>query len=204
MANFASTGNAIKGAAALIALFPGVAMMLDLVDIPPTVAQLVTIISFSVGIIVLLGVFLLRDRIVAMTNDRAAIIGVVAVLIGAASLTGYFLFAGTHAVAIPVEGTDRVDHYVIPYSPSPGLQAKVDIFDGDWDEALRMSPAAESMKIEMRENQGSSVIIMVLLLVLSQVFLIAPVVAAAWKLVGAPAMDAAQEQADPPPGPAVP
>jgi hypothetical protein len=186
---FATTGNVIKGAAALIALFPGIAVIFDLVDIPPTVIQLVRIISFSVGIIVLLAVFLLRDRIVAMSNERAAILGVVAVLIGAASLTGYYQFASRHTVIIPVEGTDRVDRYVIPLNPTPEIRTPVEIFGGDYDEALRMSPEAETLKIRMRDQQGSSVVIMVLLLVLSQVFLVAPVVAAAWKLVGAPVMD---------------
>lgn len=195
---FATTGNAIKGAAALIALFPGVAIIFGLVDVPPTLIDLVKVISFSVGIIVLLAVFLLRATIVAMSNVRAAIFGVIAVLIGAASLTSYYQFANAHTVVIPVEGTSEVTRHIIPLNPTRDIQDRVEIFGGDYDEALRMSPEAETLKLKMREQSGSSIIIMILLLVLSQVFLIAPVVAAAWKLVGAPAMDAAGDGPAPP------
>ncbi len=200
-AGLATTGNVIKGAAALIALFPGIAVIFGLVDIPPTLVDLVKVISFSVGVIVLLAVFLLRERIVATSNVRAAVIGVIAVLIGAASLTSYYQFANRHTVVIPVEGTNQVTRYIIPLNPSRDILDLVDIFGGDYDEALRMSPEAETLKLRMRDESGSSIVIIIMLLVLSQVFLIAPVVAAAWKLVGAPAVDAVAQGPPPPPPP---
>ena len=206
--NFESTGNVIKSAAALIALFPGLAIIFGLVDIPPTLADLVKVISFSVSVIVLIAVFLLRDRIVAMSNERAAIIGVIAVLIGAASLTFYYRFADKHTVVIPIPSTQEVERHIIPLNPSREILDRVAIYSGDYDETLRMHPDAELLKDEMKDQAGSAVIIMILLLVLSQLFLIAPVVAAAWKLVGAPALGedgaAARPAAPAPPAPPKP
>jgi hypothetical protein len=183
---FEKAGNVIKGMAALVALFPGAAIIFGLVDIPPTLIDLVKVISFSVSLIVLIAVFLLRARIVAMSNDRAAIIAVVAVLIGAASLTFYYQFANAHTVNIGTE--DDPDRHIVPLNPSAEIHAQVDLFGGDYGEALRMGPEPETLKLLMRRESATSVIVMIVLLVLSQVFLIAPVVGAAWKLVGAPAM----------------
>lgn len=184
---FQKAGNVIKGLAALVALFPGVAIIFGLVDIPPTLADMVKVISFSVSLIVLISVFLVRARIVAMSNDRAAIVAAAAVFVGAACLTAYYQFGREYTVVLGTQA--QPEPHIIPLNPSPEIRAQVDLFGGDYDEALRMGPESESLKLLMRRESTSTIIIMVLLLVLSQVLLIAPVVGAAWKLAGAPALN---------------
>jgi len=182
----------LKGIAAVIALFPGVAIYFRLVDIPPTLMQLVEIISFSISLIVIISVFLARDIISRMGSARVGLLCSIAVVLGAASITGYFLFARGHTVVVrapegPTPGShENVQRYIVPLNPSPELTAIVDPFFGDYEEAIRMSVQRETMKQLMNEESGSSLLVMIVLLVLSELLLMAPVVVGAWKLAGTP------------------
>lgn len=189
---FQKISGVIKGIGVLIALFPGVAIFFRLVDIPPTLMQLVQIISFSISLIVLISVFLARSIINRMSRERIALVCAVAVVLGAISITSYYLFARSHTVVVrtldpaaPAEEA-RVDRYVVPLNPSPELREIVDPYFGDYQEAIRMSVDRQTMKQLMEEESRSSLLIMIILLVLSEVLLIAPVVIAAWKLAGTP------------------
>src|SRR5436190_6209224 len=187
MDGLTSVTNLLRGLGALIAIFPAVAVVFGLVDIPPTLIDLVKIISFSVSLIVLLGVFLLRSWILNLSNGRAALLAAVAVAIGAISLTTYFQFANSHTVKIE-ENPEAERYFIVPLNPSQAILDRVRPFGGDYEEALRMSTQRETLAQLMEEQRASSLAIISLLLILSQVLLIAPVVAAAWKLAGAPAI----------------
>jgi hypothetical protein len=187
MGGLNTVGNLIRGVAALIAIFPAAAVVFGLVDVPPTLIQLVKIISFSVSLIVLLGVFLLRSWILALSNGRAALLGLVAVALGAISLTTYYQYANGHTIVIE-ENPPKDRYFIVPLNPSEAILSRVRPFGGDYEEALRMSTQRETLAALMERQRSSSLAVMILLLVVSQVLLVAPVVAAAWKLAGTPAL----------------
>jgi hypothetical protein len=181
-----NAGTLIKAVAAIIALFPGVAVLAGLVDVPPSLIQLVKIISFSVSGIVLLSVFLLGDRLRRMSGERAAIGATIAVLLGAACATGYFTFANRYTVSVEdIRGEVRT--YIVPMQPSPAIRRIVEPMQNDYRLALHISADRAELKRLMTAESGTSMTIMILLLVFSQVLLVAPVVGIAWKLAGAPA-----------------
>jgi hypothetical protein len=193
--------NVIKGIAAIVALFPGIAVLLRLVEIPPSLADLVKVISFSLSGVVLIAVFLLGDRITRLSKEKVALYSIVAVLLGAGCSYGYFRFADSHTVVVelPDQTTEK---YIVPLNPSASIREAVEAMDGSYEAALQLSPDREALKRSMDRESGSSMLVMILLLVLSELLLVAPVVGAAWRLAGgpgAPARPRAARQKQPPP-----
>jgi len=183
--SFDTVGAVIKGVAAIYALFPGIAVLSGLVAIPPSLADMVKVISFSVSGIVLISVFMLGDRMRHLSKERAAIFSLIAVLIGAACVGGYFQFANRHTVEIQVTATETKT-LIIPLNPSRDILELVEPDNYDYRITLQTSPERERLKRMMMAESWSSMAIMILLLILSEVLLVAPVVAAAWILAGAP------------------
>jgi hypothetical protein len=132
-------------------------------------------------VIVLIAVFLLSDRIERMTNARAAVLGVAAVVVGAGCATGYFVFANRYTVTITTVA-GATERHIIPLNPSADIQRIVEPMDYKYRAALQISPERSELKRLMMAESGSSMVIMILLLVLSEVLLIAPIVGAGWKL----------------------
>lgn len=195
---FASVSTVIKSLAVIVALFPGILALLELVDIPPTLIDLVKIISFSVSLIVLISVFLMRNWIYRIRNETAAVVGILAVLAGACCATGYFQFANKHTFSIKYEDEGDPETYIIPRNPSPELKAMVAPFGGSYERALRTGTNSDEIADQMGDEALGSMAIMIVLLILSQILLIAPVVAAAWKLAGVPPVQGAPaDQAEP-------
>jgi Ca2+/Na+ antiporter len=177
--------NTIKGIAAIIALFPGIAVLLRLVEIPPSLADLVKVISFSISGVVLIAVFLLSDRISRLSREKVALFSIVAVLLGAACSYAYFRFADSHTVVVELPDGSK-DKYIVPLSPSAPLLEAVEAWDDSYEKALQLSPDREDLKRSMDRESGPSMLVMILLLVFSELLLVAPVVAAAWRLAAGP------------------
>ena len=174
-----SVSNLLKGLVALVAVFSGVAALLGIVDIPPTLVTLVRAIAFSVLLVVLIAVFLFRRRISRIPRGKVAIWALVGVCLGATCATGYYRFANQYT-AIPIPGGE--ERYVVPLWPKDDIRRIVDPEGGDYEEALRSSPARMDLRELMQEQSGSTIFLMILLLVISEVLLVAPVVAAGWRL----------------------
>lgn len=180
-----SAGNAIKAVAGIIALFPGIVVLLGLVAIPPSLADLVKIISFSISGVVLLAVFLMGDRIQRLSKGRTVFYTVTAVVLGAACATFYFQFANRHTVIVET-GPASAETYIIPLDPSERIREVVAPLDYDYKVALQAATQRAELRRWMVDESGSSMAVMIVLLVLSQILLVAPVVAAAWRLAAAP------------------
>lgn len=202
-----NASNVIKIVGGVILLFPGIAVLLGLVDIPPSLQDMVRIIAYSACVVVLLAVFLLDEAIRNMTSRRAALAAVLAVLLGGVCIITYFGFANRHVVEISApEGEENI--FIAPRKPS---QQILDIVDPpvegqpsitDYRTALEGSADNIQLKELMKRQSGSSTIVMILLLVLSEILLIAPVVAVAWKLAsGPPGRASARRPARRPAGP---
>ena len=199
---FDAVATVIKGVAAIYALFPGIAVLSGLVAIPPSLVDMVRIISFSVSGVVLISVFLLGERLLRLSKERAALFSVIAVLLGAICVGGYFQFANAHTVEIQVgrnatTGQDEFKTYIIPMNPSPQMRALVEP-DNDYRIALQTSGDREKLKELMVAEGWSSMAIMILLLILSEVLLVAPVVAVAWIWAGVSAAPAKGGKKPPP------
>lgn len=177
---FESLGTLIKTLIALVALLPGIAVLTGLVNIPPTLVQLVKFLSVFVSLAVMIAVFLMERRLAAMRLSMVAAVALVAVIVGCTSAVEYWAFANRHIVVLK-EGSE-VSRFVVPLRPSADIQRLMIPYDGDYAEALETSVHKERLAQLMEKESATSVAVMVLLLVLSQTLLLFGVVAGAWRL----------------------
>jgi hypothetical protein len=173
-------GTLVKAIAAMLALLPGIAMLLGLVAIPPSIVDLAKYVSLSVSIVVVLVVMLLTDSI------RAWRAPVVAAVIGACAIAGvglavfYLTFTSDHVVV--VGGGQQAVHHIVPLHPSQEIQRLVAPYGGDYLEALNTSVDRQQLADAMQRERRSAVFIIVTLLISAQMFVISAIVLGAWKL----------------------
>jgi hypothetical protein len=183
-------GLIIKGVAAIYALFPGLAVALHMVEIPPSLGDLVKIIAFSVSGTVIIAVFLLDRRVRRISNERAVLLSVGGVVVGGMLLIGYFWFATAYTAKV-VDPPGVTTPYIVPMHPTAEIVRIVHPANGynptifEYERAMRMETDRARLKKAVGEENIFTVIVMILLLVFSEVLLIAPVVMVAWKLAGA-------------------
>jgi hypothetical protein len=175
----------IKVLAAIAALFPGIAALAGVIDIPPTLKDLISMMFFSVGLITFIVILLLRRRIAAMSNGIAAVLGLTGIVFGVICAVSAYLFANSHIIRLSVEGEDEIKHVILPLNPSGDLIAVRDAYSGDWEEALHNSPMAPTIINKMEEQQASAVALLIFLMIVGETLLIAPIVAGAWKISAA-------------------
>jgi len=192
-----SASNVVKAVVGLMALFPGIAVLIALVDIPPSLGQTIKIIAFSVCVVVVLSVFLLDDWLARVSGKLAVVGALLGVITGAVCLQIYRGFAQTHVVEINAPAPHNI--YIAPRTPSEDILRIVDpVKPGrptviEYRQALNASNRADELKEMMEQESGSATTIMILLLILAEVMLLAPVVALVWKLASAdPKDDAAK------------
>jgi hypothetical protein len=176
-------GKIIKAVAVLLGLLPGIALLLGLVDIPPSLADLIKFLTFAVSIGVVICIMLLRDRIRRLTSKKAAILVVTAVLTGAAFATAYMIVAQDQIVVISTGA--GIERYVKPLDPSADIQDIMRDYRGDYGEALATSVRNAELSALMEQESGSAIVLLILLLVAGQVLLVSGIVGGAWKLAGA-------------------
>ena len=177
--------NYFKVLIAILAFFPGIAVYLELVEAPPDFVGAAKIISFSIAIMALICVPLLSDKIMKLARRKVAIFAVVAVAFGGASLVLYVNFAKTHIFTGPTAEGQR--KFIIPLYPSDRTREIVDNMGTRAPLQERYSRAVESgdsreLVANLNSESWDSFGVMVLLLLLSQVLLVVPPVAAAWRL----------------------
>jgi hypothetical protein len=170
---------------AILAFFPGIAVYLELVEAPPDFVGAAKIISFSIAIMALICIPLLSDRIMTLDKRKVAIFAVAAVALGGASLLLYVNFAKTHIFSGVTDTGEK--KFIIPLFPSEDTQRIVDMMGTHAPLQERYSRAVESgdgpaLIESLNSDSLDSFSLMVVLLLLSQVLLVAPPVAAAWRL----------------------
>ena len=106
----------IKALVGVLALVPGVAVLTGLVDIPPTLVELVKALSVFAGLGVLVAILLLSDSIARLTGKRVALLTVAAVIAGAGFALAYRTVASRQVVVVEVG--EQTERFVIPLAPS--------------------------------------------------------------------------------------
>jgi DMSO/TMAO reductase YedYZ heme-binding membrane subunit len=196
-----SAGNVVKAVIGLMALFPGIAVLIALVDIPPSLGQTIKVIAFSVCVVVVLSVFLLDDWLARLRRKLAIVGALLGVIAGAACLQAYRGFAQAHVVEINAPPPHNL--YIAPRTPSQDILNIVDpVSPGrptviEYRQALGGSNNSDQLKQLMDQESGWTTVIMIALLILSEVLLIAPVVALVWKLASSDSTDGAGPPARP-------
>lgn len=175
-------GKIIKAVAVLLGLLPGIALLLGLVDIPPSLADLIKFLTFAISIGVVICIMLLRDRIRRLTNKTVAIFVVSAVLIGSAFATAYMIVAKDHIIVMTTGA--GIERHVKPLYPSADIQEIMRAYRGDYKEALATSNRNAELSALMERESGSAIVLLILLLVTGQVLLVSGIVGGAWKLAG--------------------
>jgi hypothetical protein len=178
----------IKAVIGVLALLPGVAVLTGLIDIPPTLVELVKALSVFTGIGVLIAILLLSESIRRASARKVALLTVAAVLLGAGFALAYRTVAAAQVVIVTVG--DQVERFVIPLAPSEEIGSLVAPYGGDYAEALMTSVRAERLRQLMEEDSGSAVALMVLLMVVAQTLMVGGLVIGGWKLsmAGEPAV----------------
>jgi hypothetical protein len=179
-ARFDSLGKMIKAIIAVLALLPGAAVLTGLIDIPPTLVELVKALSVFAGIVLLAGIALLSPVIARIRTATVVAVAVGGVVAGAGFAVGYRSFADRHIVLIDADGA--VERFVIPSAPSPAVDRIVEPYGGDYAEALMASPRRERLRLLMEEESGASVAMMVVLMLAAQTLMVGGVAIAGWKL----------------------
>lgn len=184
-----NTSAVVKGILGLLALCPGIALFIGLVEIPPSVGKIIYLLSFFVSVLAILSIILMTDFVERLNNSVAVVIAVVSLAVGGTCLVTYMQFATTHI--IPITDDDGNDvKYLKPGSPSPELLALVQHVDpghptiAEYQSALQLSGERAELKRMVVAQSWPVMLTMLLLLICAEVLLVTPVVALAWKLAG--------------------
>ena len=172
----------IKAVGALIALLPGIAILLGLVDIPPDLHDLIQYISFAISVVVILVVMLLTQSIQRLGRGMAVAIIIGCVIGGSVSAVAYWDYASSHIISIA--GPEGSQIHVIPDHPSPALRALVQPYAFDYEEALQTHVQRARIAYLMAHESSGTTAKIILYLVLAQTLTIAAIVFGAWKLTG--------------------
>jgi hypothetical protein len=170
----------IKAMIGILALLPGVAVLTGLIDIPPTLVELVKALSVFTGIGVLIAILLLSESIRRASARKVALLTVAAVLLGGGFALAYRTVASGQVVVVTMG--DQVERFVIPLAPSEEIGSLVAPYGGDYAEALMTSVRAERLRQLLEEDSGSAVALMVLLMVVAQTLMVGGLVIGGWKL----------------------
>jgi hypothetical protein len=177
--------NYLKVVIGILAFFPGIAVYLELVEAPPDFVGAAKIISFSIAVMALVCVPLFADRIMSLNKRKVAILAVFAVVLGGASLMGYVAFAKSYIVTGTTDAGPK--KFIIPLFPNARTQEIVDMMGTRGAPQARYTRAIESgegpeLIANLNSDSWDSFALMVVLLILSQVLLVVPPVAAVWRL----------------------
>ena len=189
--------NLLKMGVAILAIFPGLAVYISLAEVPPDFVGTAQIISFSLSILAVMCILLYSKRLARFQLKSVVIGAFLFLFLGVASLMFYTDFARSHVVVdywtdAPAEKESDLPRRIMPLDPPQDI---VDLLDQHGSagrnekERYQLSfeglskEDAELLRTRMGEESLTSYTLMVILLLLSQVLLIAPPVAVATRLV---------------------
>ena len=179
----------VKGILGLLALCPGIALFIGLVEIPPSVGKIVYLLSFFVSALAILAIILMTDWVERLSSAVALIIAVVSLAVGATCLVTYMQYATDHIIPVTDDNGNDVK-YLAPASPSEAVLTLVRHRNpghptiSEYQRALQLSGQRGELKRMIARESWSVMLFMLLLLIGAEVLLITPLVALAWKLAG--------------------
>jgi hypothetical protein len=179
----------VKGILGLLALSPGIALFVGLVEIPSSVAKIVYLLSFFVSVLAILSIILLTDWVDRLSSAAAVIVAAVSLMVGATGLIAYMQYATDHIIPITDDNGNDVK-YLMPDLPSGPLLGLVRHRNpghptiSEYQRALQLSGQRGELKRMIGAETLKVMLLMLLLLIGAEVLLITPLVALAWKLAG--------------------
>lgn len=185
-----NAGLLVKGVLALLALCPGVALFVGLVDIPPSVGRLIYLISFFFSVLAILAIVTLSDWVQKIGNGAAVAIAALSIAAGVTCLVYYIPYSNEHVLDILDDQNRVVDKVLTPSAPSPAILRIVRHRDpgrpthSEYQDAFAQANEPDILKDRLVAETWDVMAIMLLLLIGSEVLLIAPIVALAWRLAG--------------------
>jgi hypothetical protein len=175
-----SVTKLIKGAASLLAILPGIAMLTRIVPVPPTIENLITALSLSVGVAVIIAIMVLQQKLQKSPPLIVSLLIIVLVISGTWIAIKYVEFAKTHI--IPITDNGIKERIVTPLKSPQALITIVDgEFHGDWREAYVSPIRGPQVRQLIEENNGSTYAALVIYLLVAQVLLLIAIVGGAWK-----------------------
>lgn len=173
----------IKGTGGLVALFPGIAYLTGIVQLPAAMVNTASLCAFSLSIVVIIAVFQSSAAIDRLRSGRANLIAILAVVLGVIAAISYSEFAESHTVN--VEQDRRTVKYVIPHAPTQRFLDEY--FETDNPTKLNYESILTTGNYQLfvdplHAESRPTRYIMYFLLLAAQLLLIVPVVAAASKL----------------------
>lgn len=174
-------GKVIKGAVAILAMVPGVAMLANAVPVPPPGETVISVVTLAVGVAIVIAIALAQRLIRSMPAWALAVAVLALGILGALAAVRYADFAQTHIV----EFTDaqRQKHsVVVPAQPSAELSSILRTFNGDYAEAMTNPIRGHRVQQLVRDEGGATTTWLVLYLLAAQILLVTAVVAGAWKI----------------------
>lgn len=178
-----ATGKLIKGLAALLSLFPAIALLFGLVDIPPSLSDIIKALSFFASLGVLLAVVMYSVPIQKMKRGIAVAVVLGTVLTGSVAAISYWFVAQRHVLSttVPTEKGTRIDRIIVPLNPSARVQELVRPFNGDYREAVYAGARGKELRRLLDAESTSAIVLMLVLLLSANVLLVLGVVTGAWK-----------------------
>jgi hypothetical protein len=167
----------VKALIGFLGLLPSVAVITNMIDIPPSLGQLVKIVTIPVSVIAIIGLFAQRRAIRRWSGRKAAIVFGGCALFGVAAAISYYFFAQAHVFEYQGE------RMVSPIGPSAEIRGIIEPWDDRYDQALDNSPYADRLQDLLKAESALAVIVMILLMAACQLLLVTAMVGFAWKLV---------------------
>ncbi len=188
------TGNLIKGIAALIGFVPVAVLLFGLVEIPPSLSNLIKVLSFFISTAAIISIIMLRSSIRRFSDTVAAGIIMAVILLGSISAICYWRVADKHVLVTRVGTSDILDRVVLPLNPSPEIQHLVEPFKPrngyraakeSYRAAIYTGRRGSELRSMIEQENTSAIILMLVLLVSANVLLVFGIVAGAWKIAEA-------------------
>lgn len=185
-----NAGLVVKGILALLALCPGVALFVGLVDIPPSVGRLIYLISFFFSVLAILAIVTLSDWVQKLGNGTAIAVAAISITAGVICLVIYIPYSNRHVLDILDDQNRVVDKVLTPSAPSQAILGMVkhrqpgQPTHSEYQDAFAQGNEPDVLKSQLVAETWDVMAIMLLLLIGSEVLLIAPIVALAWRLAG--------------------
>jgi hypothetical protein len=177
---FAAVSRLLRGAAALVALVPGVAMVAKIVAIPPTLQNTIVALSLAIGVTVVI-VILLLSRQICKLSTLWAVAGVLGlVFFGALLVLQYLHFAAEHLVTIEASG-EPTEIWLLPLHPPKALTDSINDFNGHWGDAITSPIVGAKVRQLIENNNTSSGVVLMLYVLSAQTFLLTAIVGGAWR-----------------------
>ncbi len=193
-AQIGSVGKLIKAVAGLLAFFPLLALMFEIVKIPESLANMAKIASFFVTVACIFGVILNRKLIERTSNGRASVIILATVLFGIAAAVSYWTIGRTQIIGIEQDG--KIEQIVLPMNPSSDIRRMIAPFRDEYADAIIESAQSDKLRQKIDEENATTFALLFTLLVAANVLLVVGIVGGAWKIVAAFPVSASAERAN--------